>query len=148
MKRSPMSNGHIHYASDIRALWITNYIRYRHIQRSFTRWPVIPSNLSIRCCLALTLSNFIARIALQVLDLVGIGSHPHPMDAIANETFHNFIASTITVSKTKVSVILVASLYLRRCKSQFDVTAFGQLWLKERVFIAAIALAYKVSWID
>lgn len=70
------------------------------------------------------------------------------MDSITNETFDKFIASTIAASKTKVSVVLVTSLYIQRCKLQFNAAAFGQLWLKERVFIAAIVLANKVSWIN
>ena len=107
-----------------------------------------PFSPLVRCRLALTLSNFTAHIARQVLDLVGTSGPPHPMDSITNETFGKFIASTIAVSETKISVVLVASLYLQRCKRKFNVTAFGQLWLKERVFIAAIVLANKVSRIN
>jgi hypothetical protein len=68
------------------------------------------------------------------------------MDSVTEKTFRNFVASTIAVSKIKVSVVLVAALYIRRCKLQFTVAAFERLWLKERVFVAAIVLANKVSW--
>lgn len=66
------------------------------------------------------------------------------MDHVSFRTFKSFIASIIFRSKVKSSVVLVASLYLDRCKSRFDAESFGQLWLKEKVFIVAMALANKV----
>lgn len=67
------------------------------------------------------------------------------MDSIVLGTFDRFITSTIFKSGATTLVVLVASLYLDRCKEHFDPKAFRRLWLKETVFIVAITLAHKVS---
>lgn len=67
------------------------------------------------------------------------------MDFMSFKSFTNFIASVISGSRAKTSVVLVTSLYLDRCRRFFDAKAFGEHLLKERLFVAAIMLAYKVS---
>jgi len=67
------------------------------------------------------------------------------MDLVSFRIFPDFIASIISKSRAKTSVVLVALLYLDRCRKLFDAKAFKQLWLKERLFVVAMVLAHKVS---
>lgn len=82
----------------------------------------------------------------QIITLLGAGDdRPHPMDYVSWLTFNRFIATIISESKVKSSVVLVASVYLDRCKAHFDAKPFGKLWLKEKVFVISVVLANKVS---
>lgn len=92
---------------------------------------------------ALTPIPGVANLA-RLISSVTTCAHHRPPRREGSRSLERFICSVMTASRSKVSAILTALVYLNRVKLRLNQCSFGKTLAQERIFIAALVLATKV----